>query len=238
MEMVSSSLPPGPHCWGVTQPPSRADPQGPPPPDPAGAWQVLPPGLLQVLCVQRVPGWGALHRGRAEQYLLCQRLSHVSGRGLWDWRPCPLSWLLAPSPPAWGRVELSAWSTPSHNPPPRGFSPSIFCPAAPCFCLPAALLFMVGTCGLPCPTWPSQPVTSSFLCSCRVFAPKCASCARPILPAQVGTSPGRSPWEQVALVAWGNGGSCCLARSKAWLRSLESQEVQLTHMRPWAPCCP
>lgn len=33
----------------------------------------------------------------------------------------------------------------------------------------------------------TQLVTSGFLYFCRVFAPKCASCARPILPAQVGS---------------------------------------------------
>ncbi|XP_057390647.1 Wilms tumor protein 1-interacting protein isoform X1 [Balaenoptera acutorostrata] len=47
-----------------------------PPPDPAGPWEVLPPGLLPVLGVQRVPGRGALHCGRGEQHLLCPRLSH------------------------------------------------------------------------------------------------------------------------------------------------------------------
>jgi hypothetical protein len=35
----------------------------------------------------------------------------------------------------------------------------------------------------------TQLVISGFLYSSRVFAPKCASCARPILPAQVGTHP-------------------------------------------------
>lgn len=49
-----------------------------PPPDPAGPWEVLSPRLLPVLGVQRVPGRGALHSGRGEQHLLCQRLSHVS----------------------------------------------------------------------------------------------------------------------------------------------------------------
>ncbi|XP_064437468.1 Wilms tumor protein 1-interacting protein isoform X2 [Mirounga angustirostris] len=47
-----------------------------PPPDPAGPWEVLPPRLFPVLSVQRVPGRGALHRGRGEQHLLRQRLSH------------------------------------------------------------------------------------------------------------------------------------------------------------------
>ncbi|XP_059760315.1 Wilms tumor protein 1-interacting protein isoform X4 [Balaenoptera ricei] len=47
-----------------------------PPPDPSGPWEVLPPGLLPVLGVQRVPGRGALHCGRGEQHLLCPRLSH------------------------------------------------------------------------------------------------------------------------------------------------------------------
>lgn len=51
-----------------------------PPPDPAGPWQVLPPRLLPVLRVQRVPRWGTLHGGRGEQYLLCQRLPHVSSQ--------------------------------------------------------------------------------------------------------------------------------------------------------------
>ena len=37
-----------------------------------------PPHQLPVLGVQRVPGRGALHSGRGEQHLLCQRLSHVS----------------------------------------------------------------------------------------------------------------------------------------------------------------
>lgn len=51
-----------------------------PPPDPAGPWEVLPPRLFPVLSVQRVPGRGALHRGRGEQHLLCQGLSHVSSQ--------------------------------------------------------------------------------------------------------------------------------------------------------------
>lgn len=44
--------------------------------------------------------------------------------------------------------------------------------------------------GSPQCTWPliTQLVISHFLHSSRVFAPKCASCARPILPAQVGTT--------------------------------------------------
>lgn len=44
--------------------------------------------------------------------------------------------------------------------------------------------------GLPWCPWPlaTQLVPSGFLYPSRVFAPKCASCARPILPAQVGAT--------------------------------------------------
>lgn len=43
-------------------------------PDPPSDGQVLPPGLLPLLRVQRVPGRRAVHRGRGQQDLLRQRL--------------------------------------------------------------------------------------------------------------------------------------------------------------------
>lgn len=80
------------------------------------------------------------------------------------------------------------------------------------------------------------PSHTHFLYPSRVFAPKCASCARPILPAQVGT-----------LHLEAEGARSCLLYLRSWailgvlkgghaLRSAGLKNIEDVHAEGWGRC--